>query len=176
MRIANKDSGVRAPARRLGHVARIAAIGVGLVIIYAAVLFVANAQLGQLLPAAIAEAVGGHDADRYTVQIGKVRLSPSLTGLTVEDLVVVYDSAAVEAITEPALVRSAALGRVRLSGVSVIPLLLGQGIFVSSVEIDEPEIALDFSSSLAEGPQLSVDEGEASGAESDEFEPPEARG
>jgi hypothetical protein len=95
--------------------------------------------------------VGGHDADRYAVQIGRVRLSPTLTGLTVEDLAVAFDSAATEAITEPAVVRSASLGRVRLSGVRLIPLLFGQGIFVSSAEIDEPEIVLDFSESAVRG-------------------------
>jgi hypothetical protein len=95
--------------------------------------------------------VGGHDGDRYAVQIGRVRLSPTLTGLTVEDLAVAFDSAATEAITEPAVVRSASLGRVRLSGVRLIPLLFGQGIFVSSAEIDEPEIVLDFSESAVRG-------------------------
>ncbi len=148
---ANGGVGEPTPARRLSRGARIAAVAIGLAVIYAGVLFVANAQLARLLPNAIAEAVGGHDGDRYAVQIGRVRLSPTLTGLTVEDLAVAFDSAATEAITEPAVVRSASLGRVRLSGVRLIPLLFGQGIFVSSAEIDEPEIVLDFSESAVRG-------------------------
>jgi hypothetical protein len=49
---------------------------IGVAVIYAGILFVADVQLTRLLPAAIAEAVGGQDADLYAVQIGNVRLSP----------------------------------------------------------------------------------------------------
>ncbi len=154
---------------------RIAAMGIALAVTYAGVLFVANRQLSRLLPEAIAEAVGGHDADRYAVQIGRVRLSPTLRGLTVEDLVVAFDSTAAEAITEPALVRSAGLGRVRLSGIRLIPLLFGQGIFVSSAEIDEPEIVLDFSGSAVQGSSVrDADSSETVSPASEEFRPPEA--
>ena len=140
---------------KLSRRAKIAAIGIGLAVIYAGVLFVANAQLTRLLPAAIAEAVGGQDADRYTVQIGNVRLAPSLNGLMVEDLTVAFDSSAAGATAEPALVRAADLGSVRLSGLRLIPLLLGRGIFVESAEVDAPSIELDFSASLGLGSSAS---------------------
>ena len=150
----------------LGRRRRVAAIGLGLAAVtYVGVLMVANAQLARLMPQAIAETVGGHDADKYRVEIGKVRLSPSLSGLTVEDLVVVFDTAAAEATTEPALVRVANLGSVRVSGVRLIPLLLGRGIFVSSVEIDGPRIVLDFPEAQAGGSP-------ASSPESGDFSPP----
>jgi len=167
----------KAPARRLGRRARIAAVvGIGLVVvIYVGVLLVANAQLGRLLPRAIAEAVGGQDADRYTVEVGDVRLAPSLRGVTVEDLTVAFDSAAATDITEPALVRAASLGSVRVSGVRLIPLLRGEGIFVSSVEIDEPRIELDFSVAAVEKlPASDAARGDAASPESEEFSPPEA--
>jgi hypothetical protein len=132
---------------KFGRRARVAVVaGIALAaVIYVSVILVANAQLAQLLPAAIAEGVGGKDADRYTVEIGKVRLAPSLRGVTVENLTVVFDSAVATDINEPALVRSAELGALRVSGVRLLPLLRGEGVFVSSIEIDEPSIAVEFS-------------------------------
>ena len=50
-----------------------AGIGVGLLLaIYAAVLFIADSQLTRMLPGAVASAVGGRDAHRYTVRAGNL--------------------------------------------------------------------------------------------------------
>lgn len=125
----------------------IAGIAIGLVaLIYPVVYFIADSQLTRLLPRAIAEAVGGRDADRYTVRIGDVRFSPTLRGLTLEELAISVDTAGAEEASEPALVRGASLSSVRVSGVRILPLIRGQGIFVSTVDIDAPSVTLDFAS------------------------------
>ena len=76
-------------------------------LLYAVVLTVAAGQITRLLPGAVAEAIGGRDADRYDVSVGDVDLSLLLNGLTVRDLTVSIDSTAVSSTVEPALVRTA---------------------------------------------------------------------
>jgi hypothetical protein len=112
--------------------------------LYAAVLVLAGRQLSLMLPGAIAEAVGGRDAGSYVVSIDDVRLSPLLNGVTVEHLVVSLDSAAAAESLEPALVRAADVTSLRVSGLKLLALLRGAGIYVSSIEIDGPTISLDF--------------------------------
>ena len=159
---------MQAGVRRLGRRARWSFLGIGLIsAIYAGVFFVAKAQLQNLLPKAVAVAVGGRDAEMYSVQVGTVRLSPVLSGLTVKDVVVSVDSARAEAAAEPALVRSASLGSVRVSGIRLIPLLRGKGIFVSSIDIVGPTVALEFAPGQMKEPSASDEEGtEASVPES----------
>ena len=130
------------PKRRT---ARIVAIGVGLAVAaYVGLYFFANAQLRNLLPTAVATAVGGEDSQRYVVTVGTVRLSPWLGGLTVRDLAIAVDSAAAAGAAEPALVRSASVRSFRVSGIQLIPLIRGKGIFISSIEIDRPTAELHF--------------------------------
>ncbi len=112
--------------------------------LYAAVLVLADRQLSRMLPGAIAKAVGGRDATSYIVSIDDVRLSPLLNGVTVEHLVVSLDSAAAAESLEPALVRAADVTSLRVSGLKLLALLRGAGIYVSSIEIDGPTISLDF--------------------------------
>jgi hypothetical protein len=131
--------------RRLSRRTSIAVAVVGLLVpLYLVAMVVADKQLTRMLPEALAEAVGGRDAARYTVTVEGVKLSYSLRGVTVRDLRVTLDSAVAAETREPALVRAANLGLLRVSGLRLIPLLLGKGIFVSSIEIDGPVIALDF--------------------------------
>lgn len=154
----------------------VASLAVGLAaLLYAAAWFAADRQLTRLLPRAIAEAVGGRDAARYEVTIGRVQLSPSLNGLRVEDLEVALDSGVAAESAEPALVRAASLGSVRVSGLRLIPLLRGEGILVSSIEIDAPTVSLDFPS-RASTASPTVRSQRTPGAESAPatFRPPEA--
>jgi len=177
MKSADKGNREKPPGIHLSRRVRIAGVvGIGLaVVIYVGVILVASAQLERLLPRTIAEAVGGQDANRYTVEIGDVCLAPSLRGVTVEGLTIVFDSATATDITEPVLVRAASLGSVRVSGVRLIPLLRGEGIFVSSVEIDEPRIEFDFSVAAVEKlPASDATSGDAASPESEEFSPPDA--
>jgi hypothetical protein len=110
------------------------------------------------------------------VQIGKVRLFPSLDGLTVEELAVDFDSAAALAATEPALVRAASFDRVRMSGVRLIPLVRGHGIFVSAVEIERPAVVLDFAGEPGAHPPLAgLDLGDVAGLGAGELPAPEGR-
>jgi hypothetical protein len=124
----------------------IAVIGVGLAIVaYAGLLVIANGQLRKLLPEAVATAVGGEDADRYAVTAEAVRLSPWLSGLTVRGLTVALDTAgATEDAEEPALIRSASVRSFKVSGIRLIPLIRGRGIFISAIEIDRPQATLHF--------------------------------
>jgi hypothetical protein len=124
----------------------IAAVGVGLAIAgYAGLLIIANGQLRKLLPDAVKTAVGGEDADRYAVAAEAVRLSPWLSGLTVRGLTVALDTAGVtDAAAEPALIRSASVRSFKVSGIKLIPLIRGKGIYISSIEIDRPEAELHF--------------------------------
>jgi hypothetical protein len=95
-----------------------------------------------------------------------------LRGLTVQDLTVSFDSAADGTTSEPALVQAANLGSVRLSGIHLIPLLLGRGIFVSSAEVDGPSISLDFSAGRGERSAASRAHSVAAAIpESEEFRP-----
>ncbi len=124
----------------IGAVGVIVAIGG-----YIGLHLIANAQLGKLLPEAVATAVGGEDADRYVVAVDAVRLSPWLTGLTVRGLTVALDTVgATEDAAEPALIRSAGVRSFKVSGIRLIPLIRGKGIFISSIEIDRPEAELHF--------------------------------
>lgn len=124
----------------------IAAVGLVMAIAgYIGLLALANGQLRKLLPAAVATAVGGEDADRYVVTADAVRLSPWLSGLSVRGLRVALDTAGVsEEAEEPALIRSASVRSFEVSGLRLIPLIRGQGIFISSIEIDRPEAELHF--------------------------------
>ncbi len=115
-----------------------------LAVLYVGVLVLAERQFARMLPGAVADGVGGRDADRYIVSVGDVSLSPSLNGVTVENLVVSLDSALAAETAEPALIRAANLGSLRVSGLKLIALLRGEGVFVSSIEIDGPTISLDF--------------------------------
>lgn len=117
--------------------------------LYVVALIVADRQLARMLPDALAEAVGGRDADRYEVTVGEVALSYSLSGVRIRDLHVQLDSAVTATSTEPALVRAANLGLLRVSGLRLIPLLRGKGIFVSSIEIVGPSMSIDFSAAGA---------------------------
>jgi len=123
---------------------------VGLVfVLYFTAYRIADAQLERLLPSAVAEAVGGRDAAAYGVTIGDLRLARTLNGVHVADLEVSLDSAAALAMSEPALVRHASLGSVRVAGLRLVPLLRGQGIHVSSIEVDEPGVSLHFPAQVA---------------------------
>jgi hypothetical protein len=127
--------------RKIAFVAGGAAL---LLAIYATVYFIADAQLMKLLPKAVAEAVGGQEADRYAVRVGSVRLSPMLTGVAVEDLSVSVDTTGAETATEPALVRDASLRSVSVSGLRLLPLLSGKGLVISTIDIEGPSVVLDF--------------------------------
>ncbi len=124
----------------------IAAIGlISAAIAYVALLLIANGQLRRLLPTAVATAIGGEDADRYVVTADAVRLSPWLTGVTVRGLRAAIDTADVaEGSEEPALIKSASVRSFRVSGLRLIPLVRGEGIFISSIEIDQPKAELHF--------------------------------
>jgi hypothetical protein len=158
----------------------IAAIGIVVAIVgYIGLHVVANGQLRKQLPAAVATAIGGEDADRYAVAAEAVRLSPWLSGLTVRGLTVALDTAgATEDVAEPALIRSASVRSFAVSGIQLIPLIRGKGIFISSIEIDQPEAELHFSLPVDEEPPGSVEEDAAPGTEDTEaaggFEAPPA--
>ena len=123
----------------------IAAVGAVLAIAgYVGLHVIANGQLRKLLPAAVATAVGGEDADRYAVAVDAVRLAPWLSGLTVRGLTVALDTARAAAAEEPALIRSASVRAFHVSGIRLIPLIRGEGIFISSIEIDRPQAELYF--------------------------------
>jgi hypothetical protein len=111
---------------------------------YFGLLLVANGQLRRLLPQAVATAVGGEDAARYAVSVGAVRLSPFLNGLRVRDLRIGVDTTGAADASEPALIRSASVSSFEVSGLRLIPLIRGQGIFISSISIDRPEAELHF--------------------------------
>ena len=145
----------------------IAVIGVGLAILgYAGLLLIANGQLRKLLPEAIATAVGGEDADRYAVTADAVRLSPWLSGLSVRGLTVALDTVgATEDAEEPALIRSASVRSFKVSGIRLIPLIRGEGIFISSIEIDRPEAALHFVVPADEEPPGAAEADAVPGAE-----------
>lgn len=123
----------------------IAAVSVVLAIVgYVGLHVIANGQLRKLLPGAVATAVGGEDADRYVVAVDAVRLSPWLSGLTVRGLTVALDTTDVADAEEPALIRSAGVRSFKVSGIRLIPLIRGKGIFISSIEIDRPQAELHF--------------------------------
>lgn len=146
------------------------------VLAYAVVLVVANGQLRKLLPAAVATAIGGEDAGRYAVSADAVRLSPWLTGVTVRGLVVAADTTAPDNTAEPALIRSAGVRSVKVSGVRLLALIRGRGIFVSSIEIDRPRAELHFRF-VEEPPAAAESEAEPDGGEEPEaggFEAPPA--
>lgn len=164
------------PKRRFSRRTWIVATALaGVALIYVSVLRIADRQLTRMLPGTVATAVGGLDADRYRVTVGNVGLSPFLTGVTVEDLVVSLDSTAAAESAEPALIRAANLGSLRVSGLRLLPLLRGKGIFVSAIEIRGPEILLDFTApgAGAEAVAGHGDEGQ-SGADSSAPRPPNA--
>jgi hypothetical protein len=121
--------------------AGLGAVGL-LIALYVTVLMVAERQLTRLLPDAVAEGIGGRDADRYTVSVGNVRLSPALNGVTVQELEILADTIGTADMAEPALVQSATLRSLRVSGLRLVPLLSGKGVFVSTIEIDGPTVAL----------------------------------
>lgn len=134
-----------APNRKKRRRLLLAAATIGLAIAgYAGLLVLVNGQLRRLLPDAVATAIGGEDADRYAVSAGAVRLSPWLNGVTVRGLAVAADTTAPEAAAEPALIRSASVESLKVSGLRLIPLIRGEGIFVSSIQIDRPEAELHF--------------------------------
>ena len=145
--------------RRYQRWVLIAAAGVVLAIVgYVGLHVVANGQLRKLLPGAVATAVGGEDADRYVVAVDAVRLSPWLSGLTVRGLTVALDTTGVEDAEEPALIRSAGVRSFKVSGIRLIPLIRGKGIFISSIEIDRPEAELYFTVPVDEEPPDAVEE------------------
>jgi len=115
--------------------------------------------------------VGGQDADLYTVQVGSVRLAPTLSSVTLRDLAVSVDSVADAAATEPSLIQEASLGRVSVSGLRLIPLLLGREILVSAVELIEPTIVLAVLAPEMEPSQEEVDTEAPDSGETD-FVPP----
>jgi len=168
----DSDAGKR---RRFSRRTSIAVVAVGLLVpLYLAAMVVADKQLTRMLPDALSEAVGGRDADRYTVTVEGVKLSYSLRGVTVRDLRVTLDSAAAAETTEPALIRAANLGLLRVSGLRLIPLLLGKGIFVSSIDIDGPVISLDFATPGGSAGDLAQPEDAEPTAGSDSPRPPNA--
>lgn len=131
--------------RRPGRGAWVVATAVGLLAaVYVTAYRIADTQLERLLPGAVAQAVGGRDAAAYSVTFGDLRLAPALNGVRVASLAVSLDSAAAREMAEPALVRHASLGSVRVAGLRLIPLLRGRGIYVSSIEIEEPGVSLHF--------------------------------
>jgi hypothetical protein len=137
----------------------IAAIGIVVAIVgYIGLHVIANGQLRKLLPEAVATAIGGEDADRYAVAAEAVRLSPWLSGLTVRGLTVALDTAGAADAEEPALIRSASVRSFEVSGIRLIPLIRGKGIFISSIEIDRPEAELHFSLPADEEPPGAVEE------------------
>ncbi|MEJ2334995.1 MAG: DUF748 domain-containing protein [Gemmatimonadales bacterium] len=132
----------------------IAAVGAVLAIAgYVGLHVIANGQLRKLLPAAVATAVGGEDADRYAVAVDGVRLAPWLSGLTVRGLTVALDTARAADAEEPALIRSASVRSFHVSGIRLIPLIRGEGIFISSIEIDRPRAELYFALQPGEEPR-----------------------
>ena len=132
--------------KRLSRRVSIAILAVGLLLLlYVGAVVIANKQLTRMLPGTLAEAVGGRDADRYSVTVGDVALSYSLRGVRISDLRVELDSTRTAETEEPALIRAANLGLLRVSGLRLIPLLMGEGIFVSNIVIEGPTISLDFS-------------------------------
>lgn len=132
--------------KRLSRRVSIAILAVGLLLLlYVGAVVIANRQLTRMLPGTLAEAVGGRDADRYSVTVGDVALSYSLRGVRISDLRVELDSTRTAETEEPALIRAANLGLLRVSGLRLIPLLTGEGIFVSNIVIEGPTISLDFS-------------------------------
>lgn len=144
-----------------------------LVSVYAAARIMADRQLTRLLPTAIAEAVGGRDAAAYVVTVGGLDIAATLNGVRVRDLEVSLDPEAATAMSEPALVRSARISSARVSGLRLLPLLRGRGIFVAAVELDGPTVSLDFPASAGAAPaaagEPSADEQPEPGA----FRPPE---
>jgi hypothetical protein len=158
----------------------VAVSGIALAILgYGGLHVVASAQLRKLLPEAIKTSVGGEDADRYVVSAEAVRISPWLTGLTVEGLTLSHDTTGVGlASEEPALIRSAGVRSFAVSGLRLIPLIRGKGIFISSIEIDAPEAELYFA--LPAAAETSEQEAESAlrGAEEEVgtggFSPPSA--
>lgn len=134
----------RGGARRKRWIVLGAAAAIAAIAGYFGLLLVANGQLRRLLPEAVTTAVGGEDAGRYVVTVGAVRLSPFLTGIGVRDLAIEVDTASVEEAVEPALIRSASVRSLGVSGLRLIPLIRGDGIFISSIEIDQPEAELYF--------------------------------
>ena len=166
------DSGKR---RRFSRKTSIGIIAVGFLgLLYWGAMVVADRQLTRMLPDALAEAVGGRDAARYTVTVEGVKLSYSLRGVTVRNLRVSLDSTAAAKTTEPALIRAANLGLLRVSGLRLIPLLLGKGIFVSSIEIDGPVISLDFAAAGGNAGESAQPEDAEPMAQSDSPRPPNA--
>lgn len=165
-----------APDRPKRRTARIVAIGVGLAVAaYVGLYFFANTQLRNLLPTAVATAVGGEDSERYVVTVGTVRLSPWLGGLTVRDLAIAVDSAAAAGAAEPALVRSASVRSFRVSGIRLIPLIRGKGIFISSIEIDRPTAELHFPAPAeTDPPDVQEPSAEEAAEEAGGFQPPTA--
>jgi hypothetical protein len=142
-------------------------------LLYFVVLTVAAGQITRLLPGAVAEAIGGRDADRYDVHVSDVDLSLLLNGLTVRDLTVSIDSSAVGATVEPALVQAAHLGSLRVAGLRILPLLRGKGIYVSSIDLEGPTVSLYFPE---QGERSEIPEGGEGRSEVDvrptEFRPP----
>ena len=166
------DSGKQ---RRFSRRTSIGIIAVGFLgLLYWGALVGADRQLARMLPDALAEAVGGRDAARYTVTVEGVKLSYSQRGVTVRNLRVSLDSTAAAETTEPALIRAANLGILRVSGLRLIPLLLGKGIFVSSIEIDGPVISLDFTEAGGNAGELAQPEDAEPVAESESPRPPNA--
>ena len=71
--ISDNEAGKR---RRLSRRTSIAVAVVGLLVpLYLVAMVVADKQLTRMLPDALAEAVGGRDAARYTVTVEGVKLS-----------------------------------------------------------------------------------------------------
>lgn len=141
--------------------------------VYGAVRYVADRQLTKLLPGAIAEAVGGRDAASYSVTVGDLDIALTLNGVSVTDLDVSADTSAVAEMAEPALVRHAHFSRVRVAGLRLLPLLRGEGVFVASVELEEPTVQLDFPEDAASPPSTAGETPETRDAPAQAIEPPE---
>ncbi len=142
-----------------------------LAVIYATIYLTAEWQLTRLLPRAVAEAVGGQEADRYAVRVGDVRLSPLLTGVSIEELSISVDTMGAEGAVEPALVRNASFRSLQVSGLRLIPLLRGAGLVVAGVELDRPSLVLDFAA--VQGSSSAPAEGSHSDEVDDEEAAPE---
>lgn len=140
---------------------------------YAAARIVADRQLTRLLPTAIAEAVGGRDANAYVVTVGDLDIAATLNGVQVRDLEVSLDPGAATDMSEPALVRSARISSLRVSGLRLLPLLRGKGIMVASVELEGPTVSLDFPASSAAPPSGAGESSTDVESETDTFRPPE---
>lgn len=135
----------RSEGSRVVRRAWVAAAAVGLLaVLYATAYRIAGAQLARLLPGAVAEAVGGRDAPAYLVTFGDLRLARMLNGVQVTNLEVSLDSTAAVNMAEPAVVRGAYLRSVSVTGLRLVPLLRGEGIYVASIEIEGPSVSLDF--------------------------------